>query len=58
MKWRTYVHDIIEFITNLEIMEVLLNIDAEAFFQIISILFYEGKQFDFVKMGRNPLPFQ
>lgn len=29
----------------------LLYIDSEAFFQIVSILFYQGKVFDFIKQG-------
>jgi len=31
-KWRTYIHDIVEFITTEKILQSLLKIDAEAFF--------------------------
>jgi hypothetical protein len=30
----------------------LLYIDAEAYFQIISILFYKGMVFEFIKNGK------
>lgn len=33
---------------------MLINIDCEATFTIISMLFYEGKAFDFIKLGRDP----
>jgi hypothetical protein len=55
-KWRTYIHDIVEFVSTKGILDSLLTIDAESFFQIISVLFYEGKVYDFMKMGRMPVP--
>ena len=48
-KWRSYVHDIIQFVTNKEMLLTFLYMDSEAFFQVIAILFYEGKACDFVK---------
>ena len=30
----------------------LLYIDSEAYFQIVSIIFYKGKVFDFIKQGK------
>jgi hypothetical protein len=47
-KWRCYIHDIIDFLSNSEIIKVLLDIDAETLFQIISILFYPSKPYDLV----------
>ena len=38
-KWRAYIHDIIEFLTNLDYLKTLLSIDAESVFQMISVLF-------------------
>ena len=48
-RWRKYVHEIVDCITREGVMIDLLTIDAEAYFQIISILFYRGKVFDFLK---------
>jgi len=48
-KWRTYIHDIMQFISNEEILKTLLNIDSEAFFQIISVLFIDGRPCELVK---------
>lgn len=31
-KWRSYIHDIIEFLSNQEYLKTLLSIDAESFF--------------------------
>ena len=31
----------------------LLNIDAEAYFQIVQVLFYKGKVFDFIRQGEK-----
>jgi hypothetical protein len=47
------VYQIIECISEKNIMIDLLYIDAEAYFQIVSILFYRGKVFDFVKSGKE-----
>lgn len=52
-KWQLYINDIVEFIQVEYITKVLFEIDAEAFFQIISILFMEGMPFNFLKMGRD-----
>jgi hypothetical protein len=48
-RWKNYVHEIVDCISQKNIMLDLLYIDAEAFFQIISILFYKGMVFDFIK---------
>ena len=48
-RWRKYVNEIVDCISQKNIMLDLLYIDAEAYFQIISILFYKGKVFEFVK---------
>lgn len=31
----------------------LLYIDSEAYFQIVSIIFYKGKVFDFIQQGKR-----
>lgn len=31
----------------------LLYIDSEAYFQIVSIIFYKGQVFDFIKSGKS-----
>ena len=38
-KWRAYTHDIVQFLSNSEIMGDLANLDAEILFQIISVLY-------------------
>ena len=48
-QWRRHVHEIMDCITKKNIMMDLLYIDAEAYFQIIAILFYKGKAFEFIK---------
>lgn len=53
-KWRMYINDVTSFIAVKEIAKTLLSINVEAFFQIISILFCEGKPCEFVQMGRDP----
>jgi hypothetical protein len=52
-KWRTYVHDIIQFLSAHEILKDLIEIDPETMFQTISILFYQSKPFDLVQAGRE-----
>lgn len=47
-QWRRQVHEIVDCITSKNVMLDLLCIDAEAYFQLISILFYRGKVFDFI----------
>jgi len=54
--WRAYIQDIIEFISNKEYLKMLLNIDAESVFQMISIMFYpttSSSPFELVKAGRE-----
>jgi hypothetical protein len=54
--WRAYIHDIIEFLSNQEYLKILLSIDAESVFQIISILFQptsKNSPFELVKAGRE-----
>jgi len=48
-RWRKYVHEIVDCITRENVMLDLLTIDAEAYFQIISILFFRGKVFEFLR---------
>ena len=43
------MHEIVDCITRENVMLDLLTIDAEAYFQIISILFYKGKVFEFLR---------
>ena len=51
-KWRQYIHDILEFIANPEILKTLLAIDAAALFQIIAVIFYPSRPYELVRMGR------
>lgn len=46
------MHELVDCITSKNVMLDLLCIDAEAYFQIISILFYRGKVFDFIQDDR------
>jgi len=55
-KWRTYIHDVIQFLSTPEFLRVLLEIDAGSFFQVISILFYQSKPFELVLQGREDSP--
>ncbi len=54
--WNAYLHDIIEFLANQEYLKILLSIDAESVFQIISILFYPSEDnygpYELLQMGR------
>lgn len=52
-KWRTYVHDVIQFLSTPEFLRVLLEIDAASFFQVIAILFYPSKPFELMLQGRE-----
>lgn len=36
-------------------MKVLLEVDAESFFRVISILFYQSKPFELVEQGRDEI---
>lgn len=56
--WRSYIHDIIEFLTAQEYLKTLLSIDAESVFQIISVIFWPtpGNRkgpYELVRMGRE-----
>ena len=55
-KWKVYVTEVVSFISVKENLKMLLNIDSEIFFQIISIVFYQGKQFEFVKESSQVSP--
>ena len=53
-KWRSYVHDILQFLSNPEILRDLANLDAEILFQVISVLFIRTSQpFNLVLQGRD-----
>ena len=52
-RWYLTVHQIMECITQKGMMLDLLTIDCEAYFQIIQVLFYRGKVFDFIKQGEK-----
>jgi len=52
-QWRKYVHEIVDCISKQNIMLDLLFIDAEAYFQIVAILFYKGKVFDFIREDKD-----
>ena len=54
-KWRSYIHDVIQFLETPEYLKVLLEVDAESFFRVISILFYPSKPFDLVEQGRDDI---
>ena len=55
--WRSYLHDIIEFLTNQDYLKTLLSIDAETVFQMISILFKptggSNGPYELLQMGRE-----
>ena len=51
--WRNYVLELVDAISQSQVMLDLLYIDSEAYFQIVSIIFYKGKVFDFIKQGRQ-----
>ncbi len=57
-KWRTFIHDIMDLLKTSTILKVLLDIDAESFFQTISIVFYESKPYRLFQAGRIPEPRQ
>ena len=53
--WQEIVHDILDQITQNDFMSILVEIDASAFFQIITIAFNNpSKQYDFLIKGRSP----
>ena len=52
--WENVVHEILDLITNEDFMKTLFEIDASAFFQIITIAFNNpSKQYDFLHKGRS-----
>lgn len=58
-QWKKYVLELVDCISQSQIMLDLLYIDSEAYFQIVSIIFYPGKVFDFIKQGskkKQPAP--
>eukprot|EP00347_Sterkiella_histriomuscorum_P012402 403368713 len=52
-KWKTYIHDILELLQAADILKVLLEIDAETFFQTISIIFFPSKPSELFDQGRD-----
>lgn len=50
--WRSCVFELIDCISQSQVMLDLLYIDSEAYFQIVSIIFYKGKVFDFIQSGK------
>jgi hypothetical protein len=46
---------VIQFLETPEYLKVLLEVDAESFFKVISILFYPSKPFDLVEQGRDDI---
>lgn len=51
--WNAVTHDISNLITREDFIETLIAIDAEAYFQTVSILFNNpSKQYSFLKEGR------
>lgn len=52
-RWKNYVFELVDRITQLQIMRDLIYIDSEAYFQIMSILFYKGKVFDFINQSQT-----
>ena len=53
--WQQIVHEVVDIITQVEFMTTLLEIDASAYFQIITIAFNNpSKQYEFLLKGRTP----
>lgn len=53
-KWRSYVHDIVQFLSNPQILKDLAIIDADNLFQIIEIIFLKNsKTYELVLQGRD-----
>jgi hypothetical protein len=53
--WQEIVHEVLDTITQEDFMKTLLEIDASAFFQIITIVFNNPSvQYDFMLKGRGP----
>ena len=54
-KWQDITHDVIDTITRDDFMQTLHEIDASAYFQIITIVFNNpSKSYDFLLRGRAP----
>ena len=52
--WQGIVHEVLDIITRDDFMRTLFEIDASAFFQIITIVFNNPSvQYDFLKNGRS-----
>jgi len=52
--WQDIVHEILDLITHEDFMVILFEIDATAFFQIITIAFNNPSvQYDFLLNGRG-----
>jgi hypothetical protein len=53
-KWRSYIHDIVQFLSNPQILKDLATIDAENLFQVIDIIFMKNsKPYELVLQGRD-----
>jgi hypothetical protein len=53
-KWRSYVHDIIQFMSNPQILKDLAKIDAETLFTIINMIFSPGtRPYEIILLGRD-----
>lgn len=51
--WQQLVHEVLDIITQVDFMKTLLEIDASAFFQIVTIAFNNPSvQYDFLEKGR------
>ena len=54
-EWRTLCHDVIDLITEASFMQTLLEIDASAFFQVLSLVFQNpSAQYTFISEPRPP----
>ena len=53
--WQEIVHEVLDIITQEDFMKTLVEIDASAYFQIITIAFNNPSvQYDFLLKGRGP----
>jgi hypothetical protein len=53
-KWRSYVHDIVQFMSNPEILKDLASIDAITLFDIITVIFNPNSRlYELILLGRD-----
>ena len=52
-QWKHNICDTVEFLIQPDILKTFMELDVDLFFQLISILFIDGKQSDLLLAGKE-----